>query len=62
MMAVPQSLGSTLSGQASQGGIIWTPLTTLMAIFDTGIDKVPGVAEVHAILDGHVVRVRIADR
>jgi hypothetical protein len=46
------------------GGIIWTPvaLTTLMAIFDAGIDKVQGVAEVHAILDGHVVRVRIADR
>ena len=33
-----------------------------MAIFDTGVDKVLGVAEVQAILDGHVVRVHIADR
>jgi hypothetical protein len=38
------------------------PLTTLMAIFDTGVDKVPSAADVHAILDGHVVRVHIADR
>jgi len=39
-----------------------TPLTTLLAIFDTGIDKVPSVADVHAILDGHVIRVRITER
>jgi hypothetical protein len=36
-----------------------TPLTTLLAVFDTGVDKVPSVAEVHAILDGDVVLVRI---
>jgi len=39
-----------------------TPLTTLLPIFDTGVDKVPSVAEVHAILDGHLVRVRIAGK
>ncbi len=39
-----------------------TPLTTLLAVFDTGIDKVLSVAEVHAILDGHVILVRIAER
>ena len=33
-----------------------------MAIFDAGVHKVPIVAEVHAILDGHVVRVHIANR
>jgi hypothetical protein len=38
-----------------------TPLTTLLAKFDTGIDKVLRVAEVHAILDSHVLCVRIAD-
>jgi hypothetical protein len=39
-----------------------TPLTALLAKFDTGIDKVLRVAEVHAILDSHVFCVRIADR
>lgn len=38
------------------------PLTTLLAKFDTGIDKVLRVAEVNAILDSHVLCVRIADR
>jgi hypothetical protein len=38
------------------------PLTALLAIFDAGVDEVPSVAEVHAILDGHVVCVHIADR
>ena len=37
-------------------------LTTLLAIFDTSEHKVPSVAEVQAIHDGHVVRVHIADR
>ena len=39
-----------------------TRLTAFLAIFDTGIDKVLLVAEVHAILDSHVRRVRIAGR
>jgi hypothetical protein len=39
-----------------------TPLTALLAIFDTSIDKIPSIAKVHAIPDGHVVRVYIADR
>ena len=38
-----------------------TRLTAFLAIFDTGIDKVL-VAEVHAVLDSHVRRVRIAGR
>lgn len=40
---------------------IETRLTAFLAKFDTGIDKVP-LAEVHAILDSHVRRVRIAGR
>ncbi len=41
---------------------IQTPLTALLAIFDTGIDEVPSVAEIHASLDIHVRRIYIADR
>jgi hypothetical protein len=39
-----------------------TPLTALLAIFDTSIEKIPSVAEVHAISDRHILRVCIADR
>ena len=39
---------------------IETLLTTFLAIFNTGVDKVPRVAVIHAILDGHVRGVRIA--
>jgi hypothetical protein len=42
-------------------GNVETPLTALLAKFDAGIDKVLCVAEVHAILDSHVLCVRIAD-
>ena len=37
------------------------PLTTLLAEFDTGIDEFLRDTEVHAILDSHVLCVRIAD-
>lgn len=37
-------------------------LTTFLAIFNTGVDKVPRVAVIHAILDSHVRRIRIAGR
>jgi hypothetical protein len=39
-----------------------TPLTALLAIFDTSVEEIPGVAEVHAIPDSHIIRVCIADR
>jgi hypothetical protein len=38
------------------------PLTTFLAIFNTGVDKVPRVAVIHTILDSHILRVRIAGR
>ena len=37
-----------------------TSLTTLLAILDTGIDKVLRVAEIHAVFNGHVFCVRVA--
>jgi hypothetical protein len=39
-----------------------TPLTALLGIFDTSIAKLLPVAEVHAILDSHVLSVRISGR
>ena len=43
-------------------GSVETPLTALLAVFDTGVDEVLRVTEVHAILDSHVICVRIAGR
>lgn len=36
-------------------------LTALLAVFDTSIEKISGVAEVHAIPDSHIRRVYEAD-
>jgi hypothetical protein len=38
-----------------------TSLTTLLAILDTGIDKVLRVAEIQAVFNSHVFCVRVAD-
>jgi hypothetical protein len=38
-----------------------TSLTTLLAILDTGINKVLRVAEIHAVFNSHIFCVRVAD-
>jgi len=42
-------------------GNVEISLTTLLAILDTGIDKVLRVAEIHAVFNRHVFCVRVAD-
>jgi hypothetical protein len=41
-------------------GNVETSLTTLLTIFDTGIDKLLRVAEIHAVFNSHVCCVRVA--
>ncbi len=42
-------------------GNVEISLTTLLAILDTGIDKVLRVAEIHAVVNRHVFCVRVGD-